>query len=102
MSGKLPHIYLMTAMVKTERLEARVDKHLKALIEEAAELAGTSVTSFIISSCTSAAQEALKSQRQVTLDWDRSHAFVDALLDAPKPNEPLLRAANRHKERVRA
>lgn len=86
---------------KQERLEARITRHQKRLIERAAFLRGTSVTDFVVASAHQAAQATIKDFELLRLDNDARQAFVDALLNPPVPNAAAQAAARRYKERAR-
>ena len=82
------------AMEKRERLEARLSPEQKALLQQAADLQGRSLTDFVLSSAQAAAEETIRAN-QIVLTARDSTAFVEALLNPPAPNE-RLRAAARH------
>lgn len=82
---------------RSERINIRLAHGTKQKIEQAAALDHRSVTSFIIASAISSADEILKRNEQITLsdeDWD---IFYNALINPPKPNEALKKAFIEHK-----
>lgn len=76
--------------VRSERLEARVTKDQKDLIERAAAIQGRSVTDFLLSSVQDAAQKAIDDHQRIRLSIRDAEAFVDALIN-PKPINDRLR-----------
>lgn len=86
---------MATTPIKSERLEARVTPEQKALFQRAADLAGRSLTDFIVSSLQAAAEEAVRTHH-IRLTAEESAAFAAALLDPPPPNARLRAALDRH------
>ena len=83
--------------MRSERLEARLSKHQKSVLKQAAEMQGQTLTEFVISSAVEAARSAIQSQEILLLTRQDQEAFVTALLNPPEPNEHLKRAAERHR-----
>lgn len=80
------------------RLEARVSPETKALLQKAADLEGRTLTDFIVASVQAEAQRVIKQYQALALSLEDSEAFVDALLNPPKPNDLLKAAALRYKQ----
>lgn len=87
--------------VKEARLEARVTKDQKRLIERAARLNGTSVTDFLVASAQKAAADTVRDFEILTLSREDQERFVKAILNPPQPNDALKAGAARHKLLVR-
>lgn len=86
---------------KTARLEARITKQQKAFFLRAAQLAGLSLTDFVVASAQEQASRTLRDHDAMVLsDRDRK-TFVAALLTAPEPSTRLRRAVQRYKARQR-
>jgi uncharacterized protein (DUF1778 family) len=85
---------------KRERLEARVTKDQKRIIERAAEIRGTTLTDFILVSAQQAATQTIKDFEMLTLRDEARAVFVNALLNPPAPNAAAQAAARRYKEGV--
>lgn len=83
-------------MKKTGRLETRITRTQKRMIERAASLRGTSVTDFVLSAVQEAAAETIRDFETISLGSEASRVFVDALLHPPAPNAALRAAARRH------
>ena len=87
---------------KQERLEARVTRAQKLLIERAARIRGTGVTNFVVASAQEAAAETIKSIEVLTLRDAAREKFIDALLHPPAPNAAARSAAKRYLNQVKA
>ena len=82
---------------KAQRLEARVTRDQKRLIERAAELRGTTVTEFLVVSAQQAAAETIRNHETLVLRDAARDVFINALLNPPRPNEALRSAARRYR-----
>jgi uncharacterized protein (DUF1778 family) len=82
---------------KQERLEARVTPDQKRLIERAAELRGTSVTTFVVDSAQEAATKTISEFEMLDLQAEARELFVNVVLNAPAPHEAARIAARRYK-----
>ena len=74
---------------KTARLEARISKQQKFLIEKAAAYEGRSVSEFVVQTAQSAAQKIIERNESIRLNAEQSRAFVGVLLKPSKPNRKL-------------
>ena len=81
---------------KIERLEARLSRAQKALIQHAADLSGRSLTDFILSASQEAANKVIREHEVTTLTTQDSIKFAEALLTPPEPNKALKNAAKKH------
>lgn len=86
--------------VKTARLEARVSDQQKILFQHAADLAGRSLTDFIISSVQEVAARTVREHEVLTLSGRDRQVFIDALLKPPAPSRRLRQAARRYRRIV--
>jgi len=82
---------------KTARLETRVTAEQKALFQRAADLAGRSLTDFILTSAQEVAARTVREHDVLTLSGQDRQLFVDALLQPAAPSRRLRRAASRYK-----
>jgi len=80
------------------RLEARVSPEIKALWEQAADLEGRTLTDFVIASVQAAACQVIEQHQTLKLNQEESEAFVNALLNPPKPNQALKTACLRYQK----
>lgn len=83
------------------RLEARVSPEIKALWQKAADLEGRTLTDFVIASVQAAALKTIEQHQVLQLGLEDSEAFVNALLNPPKPNQALKAAALRYKQQIK-
>jgi uncharacterized protein (DUF1778 family) len=85
---------------KVERIEARLNPEQKRRIEYAADLKGTSISDFLVSSAEEAAGRTIEQHEAWNLaDRDRE-TFVNALLRPPAPTRRMKAALQRYKSRV--
>jgi uncharacterized protein (DUF1778 family) len=86
---------------KPERLEARLARGQKRLIERAAQIRGTSVTDFVLASAQQAAMETIEDFQTLRLRDEACEVFVNTLLNPPPPNVPARAAARRYEKLTR-
>jgi uncharacterized protein (DUF1778 family) len=80
------------------RLDVRVNRKLKELIQEAAALTGQTLSDFVISTLTERAHHIVQQERLTVLS-DRDRDLFLAMLDADtKPNAALRKAAAWYKK----
>lgn len=89
------------SQAKSERLEARISLAQKELFQHAAHLSGRTLTDFIISALQEVASHVIRDHEVTKLSLHDRRAFVQALLNAPKPNKNLLKAAKRYHKKVK-
>jgi len=85
---------------KLERLEARITREQKRLIERAAGLRGTSLTDFVVVSAQQAATNTIKEYEMMSLHGEARDVFINTLLNPPAPNAAAKRAAKRYLRRI--
>lgn len=83
---------MLITMPSSKRLEARITPDLHALLKQAAELEGRSLTDFVIQAVQHAAQASIERAHIVRLSVADQHTVANALLSPPKPNAALKRA----------
>lgn len=86
----------MVKNLKTERFEAHVEPEVRSIIVEAAEIAGQSVSEFIVSSAKDRAEKLLRRQTIIRLTAEDQARFADAILNPPPPNEAMEQARELH------
>ena len=79
-----------------ERLEARVSREQKLLLQQAARLQGRSLTDFLISSAHEAAVRTIEEMQVIRLSVEDSRLFAEALLNPREPTDDLRAAARRY------
>ena len=77
----------------SERLEARVDPEQKTFFQRAATLRGVSLKEFMVASMREAAVKTIE-EHELVLSAKEQQIFVDMLMNPPKPNDALRRAAD--------
>jgi len=87
-----------TSQKTSARLEARISQETKALVQKAADLEGRSLTDFVVESVQKAAYKVIEQHQTLMLSIEDSEAFVEAILNPPKPNEALKSAALAYKQ----
>jgi uncharacterized protein (DUF1778 family) len=90
-----------TAATRRERLDARLTREEKEMIETAAGLRGTSSSDFVRMAIKEAALRAIREHELLTLSEQSRKIFVEALLNPPKPNEKAIAAARRFQREIR-
>ena len=82
---------------RTDRLEARIPKELKAILMKAASLQGRSLTDFVIASASDVARQVIRESGMLDLSERDQLAFAEALINPPAPNPALIEAARRYR-----
>jgi uncharacterized protein (DUF1778 family) len=79
--------------VRAARLEARITADQKAVLVRAAQLAGRTLSEFVVASAQEAAAKVIQEHEALRLSRAEQIAFVSALLDPPVPADRLRKAA---------
>lgn len=82
------------------RLEARISPETKALLQNAADLQGRTLTDFVVSTVRAEAMRVIQEHQTLTLSLEESEAFVEALLNSPPPNDALKAASRQYKNAI--
>jgi uncharacterized protein (DUF1778 family) len=80
------------------RITARVPRHTKRTIEEAADLTGATVNQLIVQAAYEKAEKIIEKLRTLSFSKDEADKLMDIMANPPKPNASLRKAAKRHKE----
>jgi uncharacterized protein (DUF1778 family) len=86
---------------RTHRIEARIAPQALDLIKRAAEARGSSLSDFVVAAARDAAVRELEEQNIIRLTAQQQRRFVALLLEPPKPNKALKRAASAHKKLIK-
>ncbi|MDO8672641.1 MAG: DUF1778 domain-containing protein [Dehalococcoidia bacterium] len=89
-----------TAVLKRERLAARVTPEQKKLFLRAAELTGRSLTEFLVASAQTAAEEAIRTHQVIELTANSTQQFVKAFLNPGKPSETMKKYNSKYQRLV--
>ncbi|MGK7896123.1 MAG: DUF1778 domain-containing protein [Xenococcus sp. (in: cyanobacteria)] len=82
----------MSVSSKTSRIDLRVSKEQKELLETAASIKGISLSSYLLMNCLEIAKaDIAKHQKLVLSDQDRD-LFLSLIANPPKPNQDLVQA----------
>ena len=87
----------MNTAVRRERLEARVTRDQKKLLQQAAKLQGRTVTDFIVSSAQEAARRVIEEREVIRLSTHDREVFVASLLEPPVLTGRLASALDRYR-----
>ena len=85
---------------RTERLEARIPAGLKNVFARAAALRGQTLTDFVVTTVTEAAQQVVRDQDILDLTRRDQIAFANALVNPPAPSAKLRSAARSFRRQV--
>lgn len=88
----------MMATTNTVRLEARISPALRALLKQAAETEGRTITDFVSSAVFEAATKSIEKSSIIRFSLADQTCFSNALLDPPEPNTAMKRAVERNKK----
>ena len=88
------------AEVDTARLEARIPVQVYDQMQRAARLRGLTLTGYLISTAGEDARRVVEDAEIMRLAREDQIRFAQALIDPPKPNDRLTRAAKRHAELI--
>jgi uncharacterized protein (DUF1778 family) len=98
---QMPPTLIKPKSQKKERLVARVLFEDKAIISQAAAIAGQSVGSFMLAEARKAAIQTLEMRQRILLNAAQSRRLVEALLAPPlPPTERMKRALKLYRETV--
>jgi uncharacterized protein (DUF1778 family) len=85
----------MTATAKAQRLQIRVDRSDKSLLERAAAAAHLNVSAFVLQAAAARAEEVLAERPSIVLRASAAKAFNKALDEPGRVNERLAQALKR-------
>ncbi len=83
---------------KSERIDLRVPSALKAMVAEASEVSGLSISAFITAAASDQAERVLRSRQVLLLSNHDRDQFLAAL---DRPVRPVPSAVQRSKERYK-
>ena len=85
---------------ETARLEARIPVHVYEQMQRAARLRGLTLTGYLIATAGEDARRVVEDAEIMRLAREDQIRFAEALINPPKANERLARAAKRHAELI--
>ncbi len=86
---------------RSARIEARIAPEALALVKRAAEIQGRSVSDFVIAAAQDAAHRAIEETQIIRLSVEDQRMFAETILNPPRPNEAMRRAADAHQKLVK-
>lgn len=86
---------------ETARLEARIPVQVYEQMQRAARLRGMTLTGYLIATAGEDARRVVESADIMRLAREDQIRFAEALINPPKPNARLARAAQRHAELIK-
>jgi uncharacterized protein (DUF1778 family) len=86
---------------RTARIEARIAPDALAVVKQAAEMEGRSLSDFVVAAAQEAARRTIEDAHIIRLSLDDQRRFVDLLLNPPAPSPALKRAKEAHDELIR-
>lgn len=90
---------MLNAMTHSERIDLRLSKANKELIERAASIEDISVSAFVVANALFNAKIVVADHERWLLSRRDSAAFVDAVLNPPEPNDAMRAVAERYTRR---
>ncbi|MGN6032508.1 MAG: DUF1778 domain-containing protein [Thermomicrobiales bacterium] len=91
----------MATIARTARIEARVSPDSLALIRDAANLQGRSISDFVVTAAQEAARKALDEAHVIHLAAEDQARFAEALIDPPSLAPAMERALTEHRRLIR-
>jgi uncharacterized protein (DUF1778 family) len=94
----MPAVLGRVEKTRNTRLEARVSGDQKSYFQQAADLAGRTLSEFVINSTQDAAAKVMAANEAMMLSRQEQAAFVTGLLKPAEPGARLRLAAKRYRQ----
>ncbi|MCK5853386.1 DUF1778 domain-containing protein [bacterium] len=88
------------AQINKERLNLRLERRAKTLLERAASLEGKTVSKFVLHSALEQAKKTVHEHESLALNAENSKTFFNALATTINFNSKLTNALEEHSQRV--
>ena len=88
------------AQTKDERINLRLKRNTKQMLERAASFEGQTISKFVLSSALARAEKTIQEHEIMSLNARDSEAFFHALAAPVRFNDKLLDALKEHDRRV--
>lgn len=85
----------MSATQEKERITARVSSAIAETLQEAAELAGTTISNFVVQAALREAQRVIEREKAIYVSRNDAAMLLDLLDNPPAPNAALIKAFER-------
>lgn len=87
---------------RTSRIEARIAPDALATVRRAAEIQGRSISDFMVAAAQAEAERTIEATQIIRLSVEDQRSFADAILNPPKPNAALKRAAAAYRTLIKS
>lgn len=91
---------MTTRNTRSERVEARTTPETLAVVRQAAQMQGRSLSEFIMASAEEAAKRTIQETQIVRLSVEDQRRFVETLFAAPTPIPAMQRAFAHHQRLI--
>ena len=88
------------AQTKDERINLRLNRNTKQMLERAASFEGQTISKFVLSSALARAEKTIQEHEIMILNARDSEAFFHAFVAPVQFNDKLVDALNEHDRRV--
>lgn len=89
-----------TTPTNDERINLRLKRSAKQMLERAASFEGQTISKFVLSSALAQAEKTIQEHEVMSLNANESKAFFDALAAPVRFNSKLLAAFEEHDRRI--
>jgi len=83
---------------RMSRLDIRTTQKAKQMIEDAANIVGVTMSSFVLESAVQRASQVIEESRRICLNRQESERFFDLIENPPEPGENLKRLFAKHRD----
>lgn len=87
---------------RTSRIEARIAPDALATVRRAAEIQGRSISDFMVAAAQAEAERTIEATQIIRLSVEDQRSFADTILNTPKPNAALQRAAATYRSMIKS
>ena len=96
--GNKPYVILYMITENYERFDIRIPVAAKQMLNNAAEINGTTLTALVLNAAMDKAREIMQTHKNFVLDNDEWENLIAALETPSKPNNALLNAAKDYQD----
>jgi uncharacterized protein (DUF1778 family) len=91
---------MMTTTENRDRITARVSQPIAAKLQMAADLTGATLNQFLVQAAIEKADKIIENERTIIFSREDAALFIKMLDNPGQPNEALIRAFARRKNKV--
>lgn len=92
----------MSASSKTNRIDLRVSREQKEILETAASIKGVSLSAYLLANCLQIAKADLAQHQKLVLSERDRDLFLSLIANPPKPNPSLVEAMQEFQQEYEA